>query len=210
MYTLYYYPLNASMAPHFVLEHLSCNFKLELVDRKNNAQKSEDYLKLNPLGKIPVLIDDGKAMFESPAICLHLADKHPESNLAPELASPERATFYQWLMYLTNTLQAELMIYFYPERHCSQDAELTKDTQEERIANMFTVLDKELEGKNFLVGNKVSICDYYLFMLSIWADEIKKPPLSFSNLNRYLKSMAKLGAVVRACNTEGFSLSDYK
>ena len=71
MYQLYYYPLNASMAPHFILEALKVNFELIKVDRENNAQKSPEYLALNPAGRIPTLIDDGLAIFESPAICIH-------------------------------------------------------------------------------------------------------------------------------------------
>ncbi len=58
MYQLYYYPLNASMAPHFILEALNVDFQLITVDRKSNAQKSDDYLALNPAGRIPTLIDD--------------------------------------------------------------------------------------------------------------------------------------------------------
>ncbi|MCO1337137.1 glutathione S-transferase N-terminal domain-containing protein, partial [Microbulbifer sp. OS29] len=71
MYQLYYYPLNASMAPHFMLEELKVDFELIIVDRKSNAQKSSDYLVLNPAGRIPTLIDSGFAIFESPAICVH-------------------------------------------------------------------------------------------------------------------------------------------
>lgn len=73
MYTLFFYPRNASWAPHMVLAEMGVDFELVLVDRKTNAQKSADYLLLNPTGRIPTLIDQDIVIFESAAICLHLA-----------------------------------------------------------------------------------------------------------------------------------------
>jgi len=212
MYTLYYYPLNASLAPHFVLEHIGCDFNLELVNRQENEQKNERYLQLNPTGRIPTLVDSNSPIFESAAICLHLAEKHPEKELFPASNSVNRHLAYQWLMYLTNTLQAELAIYFYPERHgiSPNDRSNVVATQEERISEILAILDNELQGQDFLVGNKITICDYYLFMLAIWADEIPQPPLSFKNLSPYLKKLARQESIIRACEKENFSLDDYR
>lgn len=212
MYQLYYYPLNASMAPHFVLEQVKANFELVLVDRKSNAQKSAEYLALNPAGRIPTLVDSGQVISESSAICIHLAESHPKANLIPELGNPDRAKFFQWIMYLTNTLQAELMVYFYPQNHTSEQAGLASivAVQEQRIIDMLALLDKELEHKNYLLGEQLTVCDFYLFMLSVWADELKKPPLSFQHLGEYLKKMAKLEAVRKVCDKERLSLADYQ
>jgi len=211
MYTLYYYPLNASMAPHFVLEEMGIDYKLQLVDRKSNAHKSNDYLALNPTGRIPTLVDDGSAIFESAAICLHLCDNNPSYSLMPELGNANRPKFYQWLMYLNNTIQAELMLYFYPEKHAPKGTDINGivSIQEQRITDMFALLDIELKGKKYLVGDSITVCDYFLFMLAVWADEFKKPPLSFDNLSRYLKNLAKRDAVKRVCEKENLSLADY-
>ncbi|MBE0365525.1 glutathione S-transferase [Pseudoalteromonas ulvae UL12] len=212
MYQLYYFPLNASMAPHFMLEELKVDFELIAVDRKSNAQKSAEYLALNPAGRIPTLVDNGFAIFESPAICVHLAESHPSSNLIPKIGDKNRALFFQWLMYLTNTVQAELMIYFYPQKHTTDasNAEYIIEAQESRITEMFELLDRELENKDFLIGNSISACDYFLFMLAVWADEFKKPPLSFSNLSRYLRKLAQRDAIINVCKKENLSLTDYQ
>ena len=212
MYRLYYYPLNASMAPHMVLNAIGAEHRLYMVDRKSEAQKSVDYMKLNPTGRIPTLVDGDQAIFESAAICVHLAEIHPEANLIPEIGSDERALFFQWLMYLTSTLQAELMIYFYPGRHMREGAETGHAVrqQEARLMEMWKLLDAELADRPFLVGQTPSVCDYFLFMLAIWSDELPKPALAFANLNPYLKKIARLPAVVNACEVEGFSLQDYK
>lgn len=210
MYTLFYYPCNASLAPHFVLKALNIPYQLELVDRKKLAQKSAQYLSLNPTGRIPTLVDDDFVLFESAAICLYLAEKHPEASLIP-LDLKQKATFNQWLMYLTSTLQTELMTYFYPERH-TQNALIYDDivrTQQARLKDILQIIDTQLSENTFLVGDSITVCDYILFMLCIWADEIQHPPLSFNNLNRYLKNMARNEAVQQACKIEEISLAAY-
>lgn len=212
MYQLYYYPLNASMAPHFILEALGVDYELIKVDRKSNQQKSTEYLALNPAGRIPTLIDNGTAIFESPAICIHLAENHPEANLIPPLGDINRPVFFQWMMYLTNTVQAELMVYFYPEKHTldAQHATQIVEAQEARITDMLALLDNELKHKNYLVGQSVTACDFFLFMLCVWADEFKKPPLAFNNLARFLKNLAQHSAIKTVCEKEGLSLLDYQ
>ncbi|MCL1127808.1 glutathione binding-like protein [Shewanella surugensis] len=108
-------------------------------------------------------------LFESPAICIHLVESNPSSNFIPNIGSKNRAKFFQWMMYLTNTVQAELMIHFYPEKHttCSNVASDIANIQEKRITDMFQLLDNELENKAFLVGNMITVCDFSLFMLTI-------------------------------------------
>ena len=71
------------------------------------------------------------------------------------------------------------------------------------------IIDKQLDDNTYLVGDSITVCDYFLFMLCIWADEIQHPPLSFNNLNRYLKNMAKNEAIQQACKIEEISLAAY-
>ena len=212
MYKLYYYPLNASMAPHFILEELQTDFELILVDRKSDAHKKADYLALNPAGRIPTLVDGQQVVFESAAICMYLGEAHPAQALLPQVGTPQRAAFLQWMMYLTNTLQAELMVYFYPQRHCNDSSHISGivAAQEERIANILALLDTQLKNQTFLIGEQLSVCDFYLFMLAVWADELKRPPLSFEYLGSYLRRLAKRKAIITVCNKENLSLTDYQ
>ena len=80
MIQLYYHPGNASLAPHMLLEEIGDPFELVFVDRANAAHKSPEYLKLNPNGQIPVLVDGGSVVYEAAAICLHLADRYPDAD----------------------------------------------------------------------------------------------------------------------------------
>lgn len=211
MYQLYYYPLNASMAPHLVLEELGADFELILVDRKSKAQKSKHYLALNPAGRIPTLVDNGFAVFESAAICLYLCDNDPESRLLPAIGDPSRALCYQWLMYLSNTAQTTLMLYLYPEKHTSgvDSTACVMRSAEQSLAEIFALLDEAMEKRNYLVGDKLSVCDYFLLMLAVWADELDKPPLAYPNLRRHLCNLVQRSAVRRVCKKENYSLARY-
>lgn len=211
MYKLFYYPRNASWAPHMVLHHLRVEYELILVDRKSNAHKSENYLKLNPTGRIPTLIDSNLTLFESAAICLHLCERHPEAGLVPAVGELDRANFHQWLSYLTTTVQPELMIYFYPTRHTTNPdgARAIVKAQEARLASMFAILDEALVGREFLVGSRISLCDYILFMLAHWGIGLNQPPLSYVHLGSYLRRMTKQDSVNLASSVEGTDLSMY-
>jgi len=100
-----------------LLHEIGAPFELHLVDRAQREHKSPAYLALNPNGLIPVLVDGELVLYETAAICLHLADTHPAAQLAPPLASAERAHFYKWLVWLTNTLQATLLPLLLPRAH---------------------------------------------------------------------------------------------
>lgn len=219
MYKLYYYPGNASLAVHMMLESLQVDYQLELVDRTAQAQKSADYLKLNPAGRIPTLVDTvfsekgaPLVIFESAAICLHLLERHPSSGLVPDLQSPQRSEFYQWLMYLNNSVQAELMLYFYPHNY-SQDSSASEGIQqmaEQRVTQMFKLLDEKLQQSTFLIGEQLSVCDFFLFMVANWAAGFAEPPLQMKNLGRYLKMMAGLDCIKQAFANEGRDLVRYQ
>jgi len=200
------------MVAHFVLEELGADYQLMLVDRKTNGQKSEGYLALNPTGRIPTLVDGDLVLFESAAICIHLVEKNLSSKLVPEINSPERPLFFQWLMYLTSTVQSELMVYFYPDKHTDglMGASDIASAQEKRITDMLAILDKELTNKQFLVGGDLTICDLYIMMLSIWASGFTSPPLSFPHLGKYLRSLALVPSIKEVCRKENRSLEAYQ
>ncbi|WP_334011250.1 glutathione S-transferase family protein [Burkholderia cepacia] len=208
---LFYYPGNASMAPHFVLEEIGQPFELEYVDRTHDRHKSPDYLALNPNGLIPVLIDGDLVLYEAAAICLHLADTHPEKRLAPELGTPERAQCYKWLMWLTNTLQATLIAYFYPERWVdvgnSAGAAQVKAHAEAKIAAVLDQLDRQLEtsGGPWLLGAHYSVLDPYALMLCRWTRGFAEPARQRPVLGGYLQRVLARPAIQRALQTEGIA-----
>lgn len=208
MYQLYYYPNNASLAVHFLLHHMGLEHELLLVDRKAEFHKSAAYLKLNPAGRIPTLVDNGHAIFESAAICIHLCEQHPEHALIPALGSIERASFFQWLTYLNNTLQAELMVLYYPQRHTDDVGTINNviAAQQDRVADALAVLNEQLQGNAFLLGDKISACDFFLFMLAEWSLKVPRSPLHFEHLAGYLQRLSTHPTIQAVCEIEGIDL----
>jgi glutathione S-transferase len=209
MYQLHYFPANANAAPHMVLEEIGVDYDLVLVDRAENAQKSGEYLKINPNGRIPTLVDGNLVVSEAAAIVLHLVDQHADAGLAPRVGTPERATFYQWLTFLTNSLQEELMVWQYPDRLVGEDAaavEIVKRGAEARAGMFLDVIEAHLRASGPLfLGDKLSAADFYLVMLSRWARPMGRPPRSRPGIAKLLDKVTALPAVRRAYQREGIT-----
>src|SRR5258706_4009582 len=208
MYTLYYFPSNASLAPHMVLEEIGAAYELALVDRNVNEHKSARYLKLNPAGLIPVLIDGDLVLTEAAAICLHLADRHAGAKLAPPPGTAERAQLYKWLMYLTNTLQAELITYYYPDRLGGNTAaDIVQANAEARFGKMLDLIEHHLAyaGGPWLMGAQYTIGDPYLMMLARWKRNFPRPARTRPALAKFLAAMAGRPPVQPKFNQEGLA-----
>ena len=206
MRELHYYPGNASMAPHLLLEEIGAPFALRLVDRTQGAHKSPGYLRLNPNGLIPVLVDGELVLYEAAAICLHLADMQPQAALAPALGTPARAHFYKWLVWLTNTPQATLITYFYPERWADTPEAIAqvKAHAEAKVGTMLAQLDAELarHGGPWLLGDAFSAVDAYALMLCRWTRGFARPARSLPQLGPYLQRVLARPATQRVFASE--------
>jgi glutathione S-transferase len=209
MIRLHYYPSNASFAPHALLHELGLPFELVLVDRTQRAHKSPAYLKLNPNGLIPVLEDGPLVLYETAAICLHLCDRHPQAHMAPPVGSDERAHFYKWLVWCTNTLQAMLIHYFYPERMVDEGdsaaAAQVKAHAEAHVGRMLQQLDDQLasHGQPWLLGADASAVDLVGFMLCRWTRGFAgRPARDHPHIGPWLQRVLARPAVQRAVATE--------
>ena len=216
MIELYYFPGNASFTPHVLLREIDVPFALRMVDRAGGEHKQPAYLELNPNGAIPVLVDADLVLYETAAICLHLADTHPGSELMPALGTAERAQAYKWLIWLTNTLQATLMHYFYPERMVdagnSEGALQVKAHAEARVGELLSQVDQELarHGSDWFLGEQFSVIDPYLFMLCRWTRGFSsRPAREYPRIAPYLVRVLERPAVQRTLAAEGLSAPWY-
>ena len=212
MIQLHYYPGNASLVPHILLHELKLPFELRLVDRTQRAHKSTEYLKLNPNGLIPVLQDGSLVLYETAAICLHLVDTHAQAGLAPKVGTVERAHFYKWLVWMTNSLQAAMVLYFYPERSVDEGnvdgATQVRTHAQQRIGELLAQLDAQLasHGQPWLMGERFSALDPYAFVMGRWTRGFKgpaaKPARDWPHLGPYLQRMLERAAVQRVLADE--------
>jgi len=211
MIELHYFPSNASMTPHLLLEEIGVPFELKLVDRANNAHKSPAYLKLNPNGLIPVLVDGDLVLYETAAIVLHLVDTHPAAGLAPAVGTAERAQFYKWLIWLSSSLQSQMPIYFYTDRYVAAGntagAAEVKAATEQRIEGLIDQIDAQLasHGGPWLLGDRFSAVDPYAFMLCRWTRMAKRPARTLPHVGPFLQRVLARPATQRVIATEGLS-----
>jgi glutathione S-transferase len=211
MIQLHYFPGNASMTPHLLLEELGVPFELKLVDRANNAHKSAAYLKMNPNGLIPVMVDGDLVLYETAAIVLHLVDTHPSAELAPDIGTAERAHFYKWLVWFAASLVPQFQIYFYTERYLSPGntggvAEL-KVAIEKKIEGLVNQIDAQLasHGGPWLLGQRFTALDPYAFLLCRWTRGMQRPARKLPHIAPYLERMLARTAVRKVIATEGLS-----
>jgi glutathione S-transferase len=205
MYTLYYYPGNASLMPHMLLREIGAPFELKLVDRASKQQASPDYLALNPTGRIPVLVDDGVPIYETAAIALYLADRHPEARMAPPSGSRGRGAYYKWMVLFTNALQSEYRAWFYAHEFVDNPdyVESVKAATAARIGKTFATISEHLAQKPWLLGENVSAADLYLFMFLRWGRALPSPPRLDPVLAAFAERVAARPAVQAALAAEG-------
>jgi glutathione S-transferase len=207
MIELYYYPNNASLFPHMLLREIGCPFELRLVDREQNAQKSAAYLKLNPNGKIPVLVDDGEAISETGAIGLYLADKFPQAGLAPPPGDRDRAAYYKWMVFMACVPQVEIITWYYPHEFIDdpQLAPHVKASANARLMGIFERIAAQLGAGPWLLGERFSAADLYLLMMTRWGSLLPKPVRELPELAAHAERAVARPAVQATFAAEGFT-----
>ena len=197
---LYYSPGACSLSPHIVAREAGIDLELVKVDTKTKTVAAEgDYWTVNPKGYVPAIeADNGEVLTEGPAIVQYLADLKPESQLAPANGTWARTRLQETLNYITSEIHKSYSPLFRPD--------LLPAVREERLAYLkkrYALLDRQLEGRNFLFGDQFTIADAYLFAVTNWARGVKLDLSDFPNLRAVQKRVAARPAVRAAMQAEG-------
>jgi glutathione S-transferase len=162
---LYYSPGACSLAPHIALRE--AGFPVDLVRvnvAKRELQGGGDFTAINPLGYVPVLaLDDGDLLTEGPAILQFIADQASATVLAPKAGTRERTRLQSWLAFINSELHQSLGTLFNPNLHTS-----TREAVVVRIRGRLDWAAQQLQGRAFLVGERYSVADIYLFNILSW------------------------------------------
>jgi len=169
---LYYVPATRSTRPRWLLEELEVPYELVRLDSTAKENKQPEYLAINPTGHVPALVDDdGSAIFESLAICLHLADKFPEKGLAPPIGDPERGRYLTWSVFSMVSIEKSVDVYNKhtvrlpePERVPSVAATMARTFHEDAA-----VVEAALAGKEYLVCGRFTVADLMMSATLGWA-----------------------------------------
>lgn len=172
---LYFAPQTRATRPRWLLEELGVPYELVNVDLEKGEHRQIPYLRVHPLGKVPVLVDGDVTVFESIAICMYIADKFIEKKLAPALGTPERAQYYQWMLYAASTLEPAIAEYgnhtqYLPEE--KRNPEIAAQAKERALAAI-KVVEHAMLGKMYLIGEKFGAADVVLGSVMRWADSMK-------------------------------------
>ncbi|AYQ42592.1 glutathione S-transferase [Burkholderia aenigmatica] len=171
------------------LKELDADFEFISVNLLQGEHKRPEFLRLNPAGKVPVLVDGDLVIPESAAIVLYLADKYPEKALLP-VDPALRAEAYRWVMFAVTELEQPLWritrhsFIYPPEKRSPADIELAR----EDFRTMAAILDKHLEGREFIVGDSLTVADCVTAYLIDWAGECNLIE-SFPQLRAYLERL---------------------
>jgi glutathione S-transferase len=166
---LYYNPQSRAAIAKWMLDECGVDYEIVPIDLQQREHKTPDFLEINPAGKLPALTDGDSRIFESAAICLYLADRFPEANLAPGIDAPERGRYLSLMVYSTSQLEpamgdAMMGVEVIPQRGWT-DFETAKD-----------VVEGELGDGHYLFGEWFTAADVMIGSLFIWKRMWGGPP----------------------------------
>jgi glutathione S-transferase len=197
---LYYSPGACSLSPHIVLREAGLQFELVRVDLKTKKTADDgDYLQVNGKGYVPLLeLDDGQRLSEGPAIVQYLADQKPESGLAPKAGSMERYRLQEWLNFLSTEVHKQFSPLFNPDA-----SEEWKQAVRRNLSRRFDWLAPQLKTRPYLMGERFSVADAYLFTLLNWCSFTAIDLGRWPPLKDYLARVAARPKVQEALKAEG-------
>lgn len=200
-FMLYWSPFSGSLAPMAVLEEIQAPYEKTLIDIRAGNHLAAEYLKIHPLGLVPAMrLNNGEYIYESAGICMYLADRYPEYELAPAIDDQQRGAYYQWMLFLASAIYPVFGRIAHPDWY-STDSSLGNNIKAAAISQQnkqWMVVEQVLEHRNWLLGEKFSSVDIYLLMLSTWNENEEQFARMFPNVARVAAATAKRPGLQRA------------
>uniref|UniRef100_A0A060TIH8 ARAD1D38676p n=1 Tax=Blastobotrys adeninivorans TaxID=409370 RepID=A0A060TIH8_BLAAD len=202
-YTLYYLPAASSFSVHIMLAEAGAEYKAIAVQRGKAGLETPEgnhLSQVNPKGTAPALIHNGTLRTEAAVIGRYLAAQFPDKLYFPQ-EGEEMWEALELSNYLSTDLHKTHTPLFEGLGHIAEAKEKTF----ERLDRTYTYLNNVLEGKKYLLGDKISILDFYLFNVMLWADMVDYDLSKFPNLIAFQKTVRERPSVAQALKEEGLA-----
>jgi glutathione S-transferase len=158
---LYFNPRSRAVIARWMLDEAGVDYEIVPIDLVKGEHRTPEFLAINPAGKLPALVDGDAHIFESAAICLHLGDRFPAANLAPQISAPERGRYLSLMVYSTSQLEPAMGDAMFGAKPAPQrgwtDFETAKD-----------VVERELGDGPYLFGDWFTAADVMIGSMLVW------------------------------------------
>ena len=199
---LYFAPRTRAVRPRWLLEELGVPYELVRLELTRQENNTPEYLAVHPLGEVPALVDGELTLLESLSICLYLADRFPEKQLAPPMGSAERGSYYKWMVFAEVSLDPVVLAFYWhaqqpEEKKASAQAKEELARQGTRLKAVLDLIDRGLGGSEFLVGGAFTAADVVMASILHLANTLKLLD-GHPRLVEYVKRHSQRPAVRRA------------
>ena len=204
---LYYAPGACSLASHIALEESGIPYETERLILQNGDQRKPEYLKLNPRGRVPTLVVDGKILTENVAIMTYIAGGYPKAGLWPK-TTWEQAQALSMMTWIANTVHPAYGHLLRPERYVDDapHQEAVKAKGRTAFEGYLREIDKLLEGREWAIGNHFTVVDGYLVVFYRWGNRQGMPVRDMKNYTRLVEEVIGRPAVAKVMADEGITL----
>ncbi len=201
---LYYAPGTCALASHIALEEAGARYEAVRLNFRANQQQTPEYLAINPKGRVPALITDAGTLTETPAILAYIAQSFPAAGLAPLADAFAFARMQSFNSYLCSTVHVahahRMRGYRWADDPSAHDAMRKKVPA--TVGACFDLIERKMFTGPWVMGDRYSICDPYLFTLAQWLEGDSVDPAQFPQVFDHRRRVAERPAVKRALAAE--------
>ena len=206
--TLYYSPGACSLAPHIVLEELGIPYEAVRISTAQGQQRSPEYLRINPRGRVPALAVDGKVLVENVAILSFLGGGFPQKGLWPK-TTWDQAQALSMMAWLADTVHPAYAHLFRPERYVQGESHLeaVKEGGRKAFGDCLAEIDRLLAGRKWAVGGHFTVLDAYLLVFYRWGNRNGFPVKDLVNYTALVDRVLARPAVKKTMADEGITMA---
>jgi glutathione S-transferase len=204
--TLYYAPHTCALATHIVLEEVGAEYTAKRIDFATNQQRSPEYLKINPKGRVPALVTGRGILTETPAMLVYVAQSFPKAGLAPmddPFLFAQIQSFNSWLCSHLHVAHAHRMRgYRWVDADDAPSIAAMQRKVPQSVGESFAMVEREMLKGPWVMGEHYTICDPYLFTLAQWLEADGVDPATIPRVIDHRRRMADQMTVKRAISQE--------